>query len=98
MRVYWGNDSLASSRSVTSNLEFSRRQNLGNETAGPQPCDLENLPALSAEGPQGWGRALSWDDATSQKLTEASAIRQQVIRQPEAAALTTCFPLKTSRT
>ena len=98
MRVYWGNDSLASSRSVTSNLELSRRQNLGNETAGLQPRDLENLPALSAEGPQGCARALSWDDATSQKLTEASATRQQVIRQPEAAALNTCFPLKTSRT
>lgn len=66
MTVYWGNDSLASS-SVTSNLELSRRQNLGNETAGPQPCDLENLPALRAEGPQGWARALSWDDGIKSK-------------------------------
>lgn len=49
--VYWGNASLACSRSVMSNLELDRRQNLGRWNRGP----VFRKPTST----QGWARGLS---------------------------------------
>lgn len=68
---------------MTSNLELSRRPNLGSETSGPQLSgDSESWPALSAEGPQSRARAPPVTTAAKSNLRGAAAASQQVIRQP----------------
>lgn len=97
-RVYWGNDSLSSSRSMTSNLELSRRPNLGSETSGPQLSGTRKSCQPSAlKAPRAGPELLHGTTASSQNLRGAAAASQQVIRQPEAAARPPCFPRGASR-
>ena len=68
-----------------------------------KPQDRSSVTQKSCQhsalkAPRAGPELLHGTTALSQKRREATATRQQVIRQPEAAALTPCFPLTTSRT